>query len=214
MKQAHRKLFLIGACYGLALWHGDSSIAADHHRPGLGVLIDNGALVPAFTLERAERETANVFRQAGIEITWQECSFAEAEHRDPPGCKLPQDVPTVIVRILPEADVQRWSLPENSLGFSLDTNIYILFPRVQNVAEGQASPVSLVLGHVMAHEIGHCFLGAGHWPEGLMRAGFRRTDWERAAKGQLLFTQSSAHLLQQRVRQSKPAQALQEAHRP
>jgi hypothetical protein len=157
----------------------------------LAVLVDNVAEVSSSTLERARGEAANVFRQAGIQIRWLECSFAEAEYRDPPGCQLALDVPTIIVKILSRAEVERWPVPGNSLGFARGTHVYVLFPRVEALAPFSSS-VPVILGHALAHEIGHSLLGNEHSADGIMRAGLRRRDWKRAEKGQLLFTRKEA----------------------
>ncbi len=53
----------------------------------------------------------------------------------------------------------------------------------------------LVLGHTAAHEIGHMLLPRGHSSQGIMRARLRKGDWERAAKGTLLFTRRQSEQL-------------------
>ncbi len=53
----------------------------------------------------------------------------------------------------------------------------------------------LVLGHTAAHEIGHMLLPPGHSSRGIMRARLRKADWERAAKGTLLFTRQQSEQL-------------------
>ena len=53
----------------------------------------------------------------------------------------------------------------------------------------------LILGHTAAHEIGHMLLPRGHSSQGIMRARLRKTDWERAAKGTLLFTRQQSEQL-------------------
>jgi hypothetical protein len=59
-------------------------------------------------------------------------------------------------------------------------------PGIRAVADRQALPVWLVLGHALVHEAGHALLGPGH-SQGIMRSAFRATDWRQAEKGQLLF---------------------------
>ncbi len=53
----------------------------------------------------------------------------------------------------------------------------------------------LVLGHTATHEIGHMLLPPGHSSLGIMRARLRKGDWERAAKGTLLFTRQQSEQL-------------------
>ena len=59
---------------------------------------------------------------------------------------------------------------------------------------------ALVLGTVAAHEVGHKLLRRqGHSAEGLMRASWKPDDWERAAAGFLLFSQSERLAVRKRI---------------
>jgi hypothetical protein len=167
----------------------------------LAVLIDDVARVPVPILTKARWSVADVFRHAGIEIRWLECSFQEAEHHDPPGCQLPLDVPLVIAKILPQAEAQRWIVSDDALGFCVDNDAYLLLPRVLATADRQHLPVSLVLGYALAHEIGHGLLGAGHLAEGIMLGRLGKTEWMHAEKGQLLFTSKDARRLREQLLQ-------------
>ena len=54
-----------------------------------------------------------------------------------------------------------------------------------------------VLGHAIAHEIGHILLGSNsHGPRGLMKAKWGSEDIKRAGKGDLLFTPEQAQVIQ------------------
>jgi hypothetical protein len=189
------------AALSIALWPAAPLPALDDGKPTLAVLIDNVAHVPTSTLTNAQGHAVNVFRQADVEIRWLECSFQEAERRDPPGCQLPVDVPTIVVKILPEAEARRWTLPASILGFCLARDVYLLLPGVQAAAENQCIPVSLVLGHALAHEIGHGLLGPGHSSDGLMRSKLGATEWKRAARSHLLFTPCDAHRVREQLLQ-------------
>lgn len=58
-----------------------------------------------------------------------------------------------------------------------------------SIANVQRISPALVLGSVLAHEIGHALLKhGGHSAEGLMRAPWNANDWQRAALGLLLFS--------------------------
>ncbi len=47
----------------------------------------------------------------------------------------------------------------------------------------------VILGHLMAHELGHLLLPEGaHSKRGIMPCPLNREDWQAAAKGILLFT--------------------------
>jgi len=57
----------------------------------------------------------------------------------------------------------------------------------------------IVLGHAMAHEIGHLLLPYGHSPTGLMRAEWEAKDLRLAANRQLNFTSEQAELMRGRL---------------
>jgi hypothetical protein len=171
---------------------GVGSAAEDERRPTVAILVDDVVDLPSTTLGKAEAIATDIFRQAGVQVSWTICSLRQAEHRDAAGCQLSLDAPTIIVKILPNATGRRWGLPVNRLGFCVDKDVYLLMPRISGVAERQAVPISLVLGHALVHEVGHVLLGAGH-SQGVMRADFRKTDWRQAEKGQFLFVANDAH---------------------
>ena len=57
-----------------------------------------------------------------------------------------------------------------------------------------------VLGHVMAHELGHLLLGASaHSPSGIMRLHWGETELQQAARGSLLFNEQQSHRIRERL---------------
>jgi hypothetical protein len=61
------------------------------------------------------------------------------------------------------------------------------------LARGDSSFETLLLGHLMAHEIGHLLLGAGnHSPTGLMRARWQQQELELIRRRTLAFTSGQA----------------------
>jgi hypothetical protein len=65
----------------------------------------------------------------------------------------------------------------------------VFHDQVVRFATEQRLGAALVLGTVIAHEIGHVLLPQhGHSKEGLMRAAWDANDWQRAGAGFLLFS--------------------------
>ena len=76
---------------------------------------------------------------------------------------------------------------------------YIFYSRIQTlVADGDAG-LSDILGHAMAHEIGHLLIGPSHSQVGIMQAEWTREDLASAARNQLSFTPSQLELLRASV---------------
>jgi len=164
--------------------------------PTVAILLHDAAGISPTILRKVEAIATNVFGQAGVQVRWIYCSRSEAEH--PPGCQLSLDALTVTVKVLPDAASRQWGLPANRLGFCLDKDVFLLIPAILDVAEQQALPIGLVLGHALVHEAGHAILGPGH-SRGVMRSGFRQAEWRQAEKGQLLFANNDAHRIRERL---------------
>jgi len=71
--------------------------------------------------------------------------------------------------------------------------ITLYYNRTEEIAERLKLKRALVLGHAVAHEIGHLLLPSGaHAPWGIMQAKLSKEEWQRAAKGSLIFTPEQA----------------------
>ena len=74
--------------------------------------------------------------------------------------------------------------------------------RTQNVRPVEAS----IVGHVMAHEIGHLLLGSNaHSRHGIMQARWKRDQLRSIATGGLLFTRERAVQMRSKVSSWKEA---------
>jgi hypothetical protein len=75
----------------------------------------------------------------------------------------------------------------------------------EQAAIGELS-VSRMLGHAIAHEIGHLLLGDNsHSPGGIMAAPWTKQDLWHISRGALLFTQQEVKRIQEEVRhRSRP----------
>lgn len=59
---------------------------------------------------------------------------------------------------------------------------------------------AVILGHLMAHEIGHLLLGSeSHSSKGIMRARWQREDLEAAVQGKLGFTPEQREKMREKI---------------
>ena len=73
---------------------------------------------------------------------------------------------------------------------------FLFFDEAIEFSRVHQTAAALVMGTVVAHEIGHLLLGKrGHTSEGLMRASWSADDWQRASSGILLFSQRESQMM-------------------
>jgi hypothetical protein len=166
----------------------------------LTVRIFDHASVPPTSLTRAEATARYVFDAIGVETAWLECPPGQ---EGPVACAQRPGPTDVFVMIVPQpmpalahasAMMGVAILPDAGRG----SHLYIFHDRVQALAaECREVGSSVILGYVLAHEIGHLLLGSNsHSTNGIMSAAWFRKELRRLARGDLLFEYPQA----QRIR--------------
>ncbi len=155
------------------------------------------------TRERAQEVATRIFRKAGIETDWLNCSLGQSQI--PPECDQLLGPADLALRIVPRPKNARMTFRSISCGFAVRPTtggtggalISLFSDCVDRTANEQGLSRGMALGYLAAHEIGHQLLGSGkHSSAGLMRAKFRRKEWTLAKQSTLLFTRREAEQLQ------------------
>ncbi len=196
-------LILLSTTSGLA--EGGAGKDSEN-RPVISVLVHNYAEIPPKMLMEAEEHAARIFRRAGAELRWLNCPGSQAEISQLPACDQPEGGPTQLqLRVVPRIMAERLSLPTNAFGVALSAPqdqfgvyAFVFAHRVDEIAGQVGAEVAgvffspaVILGHIMAHEMGHLLLGADrHSRNGIMRANWTRKDAQLASTGELLFTRA------------------------
>jgi hypothetical protein len=154
-------------------------------------------------LAHAQEEATRVFRKAEIQILWMVCK-SKSELRPDSGCTDAAEPKHLALRIVPRA----WKSSDSIFGVAFlsqsGTGAYgdIFYDSVEKLHRDWGVGVSLprVLGHVMAHELGHLLLGSNaHSRDGIMRPSWHVDELQRVSKGVLLFSPEQAQSIRERL---------------
>ena len=161
--------------------------------PTILIRVDNRAHVPGSTLHTALLEAERLFKPIAMRITWEshiepskdlgiDMSSPAAQGSDPRSYLVLSITTGTPHLIYPGA-----------LGFALPfahsgAHASIFYDRVKAVAMNENTAPDIVLGHAIAHELGHVLLRSeDHSAAGLMQARWNRATWQLASKGLLGF---------------------------
>lgn len=204
MKKAFRdglkaSFFLVVFFPGLA---DAQSIGRSEAVPKITVRVYDYAQVPDGTRTEANSIAGKVLAKAGVPTEWIDCAMPEAKHN--PVCVPPRDSRVdLVVRILAGSKEARAGIHPSCCGYaqraedgSGGTYATLFFDCVEKTAKELGMHRDVVLGHLVAHELGHLLLPEGaHSKRGIMRGQLNREDWLAAAQGTLLFTTQQAEQL-------------------
>jgi len=167
-----------------------AATAGSAERLSIDCLMDDLVTVPDGTLAEARQTVARIFEPLAVPITWFDTTSALQRQKalNGPAAQGAFVMSLYVVRLVAKDGDGGMPPSERALGTAaVGTRVAIIpYPRVLELARNGSVTVGLVLGHVIAHELGHLLLQrATHSAAGLMRATL---DLQRAQQGRLLFT--------------------------
>ena len=169
-------------CAGLTAGH--SAAGQTPSAPTVYALIMDAAGVPADTLARAQDDATRVFQLSGITLVWVDAKTCTAL--------------CLTIRIVARP-VSAKSRDPHMLGVAASTpeargiNVWIFYPRIRAYSVDLGMHISQLLGHVIAHEMGHLLLPYDtHSAAGVMRPAWDDAQVRAAVKGGLTFTPDQA----------------------
>ena len=171
--------------------------------PQLTVCVHNDAGISAPVVLRAQQETAKIFRSASVGLEWS-CAAETAE--SPVWGRTPEPAvrPTLVVRIVARSRNLSGEVfgvaflgPD---GFGQQADVF--YDNVASLSRQSLRNSGLVLGSVMAHELGHLVLGTNsHSASGLMKAHWDSYELKKMSMGQLRFESTQVAQVETRIRQ-------------
>jgi hypothetical protein len=181
----------------LFMWTRAEAATESRHRLPVDVY-DYAGVAPDIRAAAAE-VTRHIYAAIGIDIVWVDrcplaCNigFSREAHTDTQDGHL-------MVTILPDGmSVQEF--PAGVLGAAPENGsvAYAFFGRIRAFAFDRNLLMGTLLGHVIAHEVGHILLREGHAPKGLMRAKWVDGELVLAKLGRLGFTAMQARRIRSR----------------
>lgn len=161
----------------------------------------NDAATPRPVVEFAEQEASRIFMSAGLEITWVDC-LARQENVPSASCPPPQGPTNLNLRILPRGK----TLKEDSFGVAFlaadgtGTYIDVFYDAVEKLQHESNTSPGRLLGHVMAHEIGHMLIGShAHSNWGIMCPVWGPRELRSVEMGSAIFTGDQARRMRTRL---------------
>ncbi|MGA7415865.1 MAG: hypothetical protein WBW33_35665 [Bryobacteraceae bacterium] len=179
-------------------------------RQPVAVHVYDLAGVSAKDLHEATEEAGRILATAGMEAVWQ---FGAADapeahevdsHAAAPGARnQPRDTRDYLVLRMVR-DFPERALP-GALGISFPdarsgVHATIFYDRFERVSKTGDVALATMLGHAMAHELGHVLLGnTEHSAAGIMKARWGRADYRQAGMGLMTFSAQEREAIQKRA---------------
>lgn len=151
------------------------------------------------TLTRARRQATQIFNRAGLDVQWELCPISEEAAKTNRECERRADAATIQLSILSKSMAKKMANKSNEFGyavalpngFGVIAGIY--YDRTIREADSVGITRHVMLGHTMAHEIGHLLLGAGgHSPQGIMTPTWRQREVYLAGMNAFVFTKAQS----------------------
>lgn len=170
------------------------------------ISVHDYADVPTVLLAAAEVQAREIFRHAGLETVWLNCSpKLEREKLEPGSCYF-SDTSHLTLKISPRAmnakvrdriDVLGTAYPdEKGAGYFA----YVFYDRIQELAQRRRLGHAL-LADVMVHEIGHLLLGStSHSASGIMCAHWNYEELRNVSEGAMAFVPAQSRIMRDRLR--------------
>jgi hypothetical protein len=172
--------------------------------PAITVLVYNIAQAPQAVLTEAEHEAGRILGHAGLRAVWLDCLDRHAVDRL---CHKAREPIDVVLRTLPDHIPNRF--PDTLFGFTTDpVLVSVYYERAIRFAKSDGVEGPIILGCVIAHELGHLLLGSNtHSSSGIMQPRWERRQVQHMMMGALLFTSEQSKLIREAAQTRMDLQA-------
>ena len=180
--------------------------AQSNEEKQITIRLRNYARMDSGVLLKAESIADKILQATGANTVWVLCFDGSSWSRDAACTSLPSPMDlTVNVLSFPashashlKGDAFGFATEEGEQGFGCDA--WIFYSPIRSFAVERELSLAQLLGHVLAHELGHMLLGANsHSGVGLMRALWSGRELHAADQGELFFSAPESERIQKAV---------------
>src|SRR5262249_9601662 len=147
------------------------------------------------------------------------CPLYPDQAKDHPACLVTPGPAMLILRIAARSMAQRLQPDQDSFGVALQpedgsfgTFANIFSDRARELVNRRGIVLSVMLGHLMAHELGHLLLGTGaHSSIGIMHVPWHNKELDLLSRGLMAFMPFEAERMRISVQERAAAQRALEA---
>jgi hypothetical protein len=168
--------------------------------PTLRVRVNNYTQASSSIVAKAEREAGRILGEAGLRMVWLDCPMEHygGVHVQQNPCLEPLEATDIVLRVLSERTQNKSQ--DTVFGFAvipIVASVYLEYALRLARYDDADFEVPLILGCVIAHEMGHLLLGHnGHSATGIMQPRWERRQFRQLLIGALLFTPEQAKRIQ------------------
>ena len=171
-------------------------------RQELTLLVYTYTDLSTYQARKIRERVTFIYENAGIRINWLDCSQGAEGHQIQAACAHPLCPSDLVIRLLDQSGTSKVGSRMTPLGHSFVSGRggsygSVFFATVKELARGNRTSEIEILGHAIAHEIGHLLLGTeAHASAGIMKAQWKEKDFsEMLMTNGLLFSEQQAKSL-------------------
>jgi hypothetical protein len=199
------RIAVAGLAMLMTFWAGAAMNSAAKGNPGIrsadlkmSVRVDNYAGISEKKLRFAESAAARIYAKAGVCLEWHECSVKARPESADSACAAPLTPSDLRLRIVDSVKLKGSHAKSEASGYAIGDLALVQLQYLQELPTPSEYFRYLMLGRVIAHEIGHALLGPEHSSQGIMQARWGDEQLLRAAS-ELVFTPDQEEALRSAV---------------
>jgi len=180
--------------------------------PTVRIRVNNYTQASPLMLAKAEREAGRILGEAGLRVVWLDCPITHLEsvHVQQNLCLEALQAPDIVLRVLLEPTHNRFQ--DTVYGFAvlpIVASVYFNHALRTGKRDNADFEVPIILGCVIAHEVGHLLLGSNsHSASGVMQPLWERKQLRQAMMGVLLFTKEQSERIQAEAERRSSVEAV------